>query len=146
MTLKSSLFIGAWSLVDWRIEYSNGRITRPFGDGAKGQILYSADGQMSATVSADARKVMSHGNVRDASPEDKAAAFDSYFHYAGKWYIDGDFVVHTVTLALNPAFVGTQQRRLAQFQDKRLVLSAHEDMGKSLTRHHILEWKKGHKA
>ena len=142
MSLTPAQFIGAWSLASWRIEYSDGRVTHPFGEDAIGQILYSADGQMSATVSAARRKSLGTGNIRRASPAEKAAAYESYFHYAGTWRIDGEYVIHTVEIGLNPDFVSSEQRRLAQFQARRLRLSAHEDIGKSAARHHILDWEK----
>lgn len=143
MSLTPAQFIGAWSLASWRIEYSDGRVTYPFGKDAQGQILYSADSQMSATVSAVSRKSLGSGNIRHASTNDKAEAYESYFHYAGSWRIESEYVVHTVTLGLNPDFVGSKQRRLAEFQGKELRLSAHEDIGEGITRHHILEWEKG---
>lgn len=142
MTLSPEQFIGAWSLRDWRIEYSDGRVTHPFGKNAVGQILYSADGQMSATVSATDREALKSENIRKANTNELSAAFSSYFHYAGYWRIDDDQVIHTVSLALNPAFVGSEQRRKVHFKENCLQLSAHEDIGNGDTRYHILEWEK----
>ena len=47
MSLRAEQFIGAWSLIEWRIDYSDGRVTHPFGQNAVGQLIYSADGSMS---------------------------------------------------------------------------------------------------
>lgn len=136
-------FIGAWRLVDWRIEYAGGGVTRPFGDEAAGYIVYSADGIMTASIGKGARARFGLANARSASPEQKAAAFDSYFHYAGPWHIDGDTVVHRVTMALNPDMAGTDQVRLAQFDGAGgLTLSAHEAMKDGGSRHHILQWRR----
>lgn len=136
-------FIGAWSLVDWRIEYSDGRVTRPFGEGAQGYIVYSADGTMTASIARGQRERFNLANARTASPEQKAAAFDSYFHYAGPWRIEGTDVVHSVTMSLNPDFPGTEQRRQFVFDGKAgLTLSSNEAVGQGGFRHHILQWRR----
>ena len=142
MPHSSEIFIGAWQLVDWRIEYSDGGVTRPFGAGATGCIIYSADGTMTASITKAARPPFGIANARNASTEQKAAAFDSYFHYAGPWRIEGDEVVHVVTMSLNPDMTGTDQRRLAKFDAAGgLTLSAHEALSGGASRHHILQWK-----
>ena len=81
-------------------------------------------------------------NLRCAgSKAQKSAAFDSYFHYAGPWRIEGEEVVHEVAMSLNPDMTGTEQRRLAQFDGQGgLILSAYEDIGQGRSRHHILQW------
>ena len=135
-------FLGAWHLVDWRIEYPDGGVTRPFGEAPRGYILYADDGTMSASIARAARAPFGLANARNASAEAKAAAFDSYFHYAGPWRIEGEEVVHQVTMSLNPDMTGTEQRRLARFDGAGgLVLSAHEGSG-AKARHHILAWQR----
>lgn len=136
-------FIGAWSLVDWRIEYSDGGVTRPFGAAAHGYIVYSANGIMTASIARGDRAHFGHANSRNATLEQKGQGFDSYFHYAGPWHIEGDEVVHSVTMALNPDMAGTNQRRLATFDASGgLTLSAHEPLKAGASRHHILQWKR----
>lgn len=135
-------FVGSWTLIDWRIEYSDGGVTRPFGEGAQGYIVYSADGTMTASIAKSARPPFGLANARNASADQKAAAFDSYFHYAGPWRIEGEVVVHTVTMSINPDMVGTDQRRLAVFNGLgELTLSAHEALKDGTERHHILQWR-----
>ncbi|MEW4467527.1 lipocalin-like domain-containing protein [Parasphingorhabdus sp. JC815] len=136
-------FIGAWRLIDWRIEYSDGAVTRPFGEGAHGYIIYSSDGTMTASIAKAERPAFGLANARNASEAQKTAAFDSYFHYAGPWELDGDEVVHSVTMSLNPDMTGTQQRRVARFSgDDGLTLSAFEVTKDGGKRHHILQWQK----
>ena len=142
MPHKPEDFIGAWQLVDWRIEYSDQGVTRPFGEGAHGYIVYSADGTMTASIAKSARPPFGFANARNASADQKAAAFDSFFHYAGLWRIEGEEVVHAVTLSLNPDMTGTDQRRLAAFDGLgELTLSAHEALKDGTNRHHILQWE-----
>lgn len=143
MSLSPAMLVGAWALVDWRIEYGDGKVTRPFGEEATGQLLYSADGRMSATVSSGARPRLGQASARQASDQQKAAAFDGYFHYAGRWHIDGDTVVHTIELALNPDLPGTEQRRLVRLDGANgLELRADEPVGGGTLRRHILAWRR----
>ncbi|MFZ1744005.1 MAG: lipocalin-like domain-containing protein [Pontixanthobacter sp.] len=136
-------FVGAWSLTDWRIEYSDGAVTRPFGEGAHGYIAYAQSGIMTASIAKAERADFGIPNARNASPAQKSEAFDSYFHYAGPWHLEGDYVVHDVTMSLNPDMTGTKQRRLAVFDGKNgLMLSAHEKIKDGASRHHILQWQK----
>lgn len=135
-------FVGAWQLVDWRIEYDDGSVTRPFGENADGYIVYSADGIMSASIAGARRTQFDQSNVRHARDSEKAAAFDSYFHYAGRWHVDGGDIVHRVTMSLNPGFVGTKQVRHAAFDGAGgLVLSASEAIHGGRLRHHFLQWR-----
>lgn len=141
MPHKPEDFIGAWKLVDWRIEYDDGGVTRPFGERAQGYIVYSADGTMTASIAKGDRQKFGIANARNAASAQKSAAFDSYFHYAGPWRIEGEEVVHEVAMSLNPDMTGTEQRRLAQFDGQGgLILSAYEDIGQGRSRHHILQW------
>ena len=143
MTPGPERLVGAWSLAKWRIEYGDGRVTHPFGADARGRLLYQAGGRMCATVSAATRPGLGHANARHASVARKAAAFDTYFHYAGTWRLEGDVVVHAVEFALNPDMIGTEQRRSATFDGPdRLTLSADERQDKKRMRRHVLTWER----
>ncbi|MBK8376255.1 MAG: lipocalin-like domain-containing protein [Sphingorhabdus sp.] len=117
-------------------------MTRPFGEGAHGYIIYSADGTMTASIAKATRPPFGIANARNANAAQKIEAFDSYFHYAGPWRIEDDEVVHSVTMSLNPDMTGTEQRRLAVFDDADgLTLSAKEALKDGACRHHILQWE-----
>ena len=75
--------------------------------------------------------------------DQKADAFDSYFHYSGRWVIENHDLIHTVEFSLNPGFIGTKQRRHAQMSDDRnLLLSAQEKSDVDAIRHHYLAWRR----
>ena len=136
-------FVGAWSLIDWRIEYSDGGVTRPFGEAAHGYIVYAANRIMVANIAKGEREPFGLPNARNADAGQKGAAFDSYFAYAGPWRIEGEEVVHAVTMSLFPDMTGTEQRRLAVFDGNGgLTLSAHEPLKDGVSRHHKLQWQK----
>lgn len=139
--------LGTWQLVRWGIHYGDGRPeSLPFGADATGLILYSSDGSMNACIARAARGRLSSDSVRSAPEAERLAAFESYFQYAGPYAIRGEpghqQVVHTVTHALNPNFVGTEQVRDMSFADDgTLTLSASDTLpGTTIARHHRLVW------
>jgi hypothetical protein len=130
---------GAWAYHRWRITYEDGRVTEPFGADASGLLLYTADGFMSACIMAGDRQPFASANPRAATLRERAAAYDSYFSYAGRWRLVRGVVEHIVSVAANPAMVGTSQFRHARLSGRRLVLSAEETTARGL-RSHELEW------
>lgn len=109
--LTRTQLVGAWELVRWEIVHDGGaRRTLPFGADARGLLLYTADGCISASIMAGER----------------ARAFDGYFSYAGRYRVIAGEVRHEVTVALNPSRVGTLQARHARIVGRRLELTADE--------------------
>lgn len=151
MALSDNPLLGTWQLVRWDIQYGDGRAaTLPFGDAATGLISYTGDGWMSACIARGNRGKLSSDSVRSAPESERLAAFESYFQYAGPYAIrttaeGGQQVVHSVTHALNPNFVGTQQvRNMAFSPEGELTLSASDTVpGTDVARHHRLVWRRG---
>jgi hypothetical protein len=133
--------IGRWDYLRWEILYPDGSITYPFGDAASGTLLHTADGGMSANVMAGARPLLSTANPRAASGPERARAFDGYFGYAGRWYLEEGQVAHEVTVALNPALVGSVQWRRPTLRGRTLTLSVEEPVADGL-RVHRLVWRR----
>lgn len=142
--------LGTWHLVRWDITYGDGRApTLPFGAQATGMIVYTIDGNMSACIARSGRRPLSSDSVRSAPEAERLAAFESYFQYAGPYAVRGEpghqQVIHTVTHALNPNFVGTEQVRNMEFAEdgQQLTLSASDTVpGTAITRHHRLVWNR----
>ncbi|MBL0086615.1 MAG: lipocalin-like domain-containing protein [Ideonella sp.] len=139
--------LGTWQLQRWQITYADGRPpTLPFGAQATGLIVYSHDGWMNACIATAARPRLSSDSVRSAPVPERLAAFESFFQYAGRYHLQqgpaGLEVVHAVTHALNPNFVGTQQVRAVQFDAQGVLsLSASDTVpGSAVARHHVLAW------
>jgi hypothetical protein len=146
---------GTWRLVSWLVyddapfaDPASPGAHAPFGDDATGVLVYTADGTMSALITRSGRAPFA-GSPRGSDERSRAQAFDSAFAYAGRYHLEGDdqgssgLVVHDVTHALNPNFVGTRQARhavLSRGDDDgglTLTLSAAEG-----TRHHRLVWSR----
>jgi hypothetical protein len=139
--LRPESIVGAWHLVRWEVVYGGEKRTLPFGPDATGLLTYTADGAMSACIMAAGRSAFSAPNPRDAPAEERARAYDGYFSYAGTWRISGRRVLHDVTIALNPAMVGSTQVRDARRAGRRLELSALETV-RGVTRFHRLLWER----
>jgi len=138
--LTAQSLVGAWTLLEWQVESAeSGRIAWPFGRDAEGLIVYSANGWMSATLSERTRTALSAASMRQADEATRARVATEYLAYSGRWSLEGETVVHRVTLSLNPVLIGTEQRRRAELAGSELTLSASEtDAGK--TRIHRLRW------
>ena len=146
--INESTLQGAWRLVSWQIDYSDGRPSSyPYGNDADGLLLYTHDGMMSANIAHAQRSRLSTESTRHAPDPEKCQAFDSYFSYAGHYYVEGEFVVHQVSHSLNPNFPGSEQRRHIRFVDGDLELSAQDQLpGSEVNRTHRLRWRRPPKS
>ncbi len=135
--------VGAWSLVSWRIHGAEDvLLSEPFGPDPRGLLQYTADHWMSAAIGFAHRPLLPAGtSPRRMPPEVLAEAWRSYFHYAGRWRIEGDTVIHSVELSLNPNMVGTEQVRYMQFEGSTLTLTGIENVGEH-PRRHVLLWQR----
>jgi hypothetical protein len=117
--------VGTWRLVSAEIT-SGGEVRYPFGEDAAGYIVYNGDGHMSVTIARAGRENFASEDLRGGSAAEKAAAFDSYLTYCGRYEIHGDRVVHYVEACLFPNWVGSEQERFYEFRGGRLILSTPE--------------------
>ena len=134
---------GTWQLESWTIGYSDrDDFTYPYGEDPKGLLMYTDDGWMSASICRKERALLPDNvSFRKLPDEIKAAAFSSYFHYAGRYRVGEGDVIHYVTQSLNPNFPGTEQLRHAELDGQTLVLSGKDQVG-DVARFHSLVWHK----
>ena len=140
VTSLAQHLLGSWELVSWTVHDPAG-VRAPFGDDPTGTLIYSEDGRMAAVVAARERPPLSRPSGRHAPSEEVRAAFVSFFCYTGRWHVEGDDVVHTVGVALNPAMAGTVQRRRIVLDGAVLELVADEPLEPGVRRHR-LRWQR----
>ncbi|QIB66044.1 lipocalin-like domain-containing protein [Kineobactrum salinum] len=139
--IEQQQLVGTWQLESWSIGYE-GRdaISNPFGEDPRGLLVYSDDGWMSASICRRERALLpADESPRKLADAVVAAAYNSYFHYAGRYRVVEGHVVHYVTQSLNPNFPGTEQLRHAELDGQTLVLSGKDEVG-GVTRYHTLVW------
>ena len=122
--LAAGDLIGSWLLRQWVLTLEDGSQEAPFGAEPQGLVVYTTDGRMITTIGSRERP---RAGTDLASGDDAArlAAIRTFIAYSGTFAIDGDDVVHTVEMSLDPAWIGTQQRRHGELSDdgRRLILS-----------------------
>ena len=104
MSDSSRDLIGGWRLESWSLVHDDGRADdQPLGPDAKGFILYTPDGHVSATI--------------------MRAGGSDCFAYAGRYEIGDDTVFHSIEVSTNPALIGVRSTRHIKLDGNRLTLS-----------------------
>jgi hypothetical protein len=138
--MERSDLLGRWNIDTWMHRYDDGRISYPMGQALEGFIYYAAD-TVFVTIAKQFRPAMGH-HARDATPEQRAAAFDSYFSYTGTWMVDGDVVLHALELSLWPDWAHGKQLRRGHIEDGVLQLSGRVAHGTRDAYNAVLRWKR----
>jgi hypothetical protein len=138
MITKQDL-VGSWLLQNWEAKnLETGEIKRPYGESARGLLMYNTDGWMSASLCSGERKLFpDYDSLINVAPELKVAAFDDYFNYAGTYHLDGDEVIHDVEFSSSPNFPGSKQIRTMKLEGDILILGV-ENSGSA----QLLKWKR----
>jgi hypothetical protein len=92
--------VGAWRLERWSLEYEDERPAEfPLGPDARGMLLYTPGGQVSATL------------MNTGQPSASLA-------YAGRYDVRGGAVYHSIEISTDPTLVGmTTTRHIAREGD-----------------------------
>ena len=121
-TVRREDLIGRWRLVAWSTRADDGTLSHPFGENPEGSLVYTAEGWMSAMLAPAVRPSLSTADPLGGDESERAAAFSTFIAYAGTYDVDGDDVVHQVTVSMFPNWVGTAQRRTATLIGDVLIL------------------------
>ena len=116
--------VGTWRLVSSEGRSSAGDVSRPYGDGPVGLLLYGADGYMSATLMRPDRPPFASGDRLRGTPEEVRLASEGFLAYCGTYDLDASkgLIVHHVTAADFPNIVGTDFVRRYVMENGNLVL------------------------
>lgn len=116
--------VGTWQLVHWYNQTEDGTKIYPLGNDATGYISYSNDGFVFVHLMAAKRALYAVNDPFGGTPEEDAAAVKSHISYAGTYEYRGHDVVHRVTHASCPNWIGSEQVRRVRFDAENLELSA----------------------
>ena len=137
MSVSAVDVIGAWRLQKWALIYDDGRPDEyPLGADAEGMIMYTAGGEMSATLMRKKRSP-----AAPATNAEKAREYDDAFAYAGRYEVRDGAVFHSIELATNPAIIGVTTSREITLNGDRLSLVG-GDFSAGTGRRHVIEWRR----
>lgn len=127
-----SLLLGAWKLVSWLEVGPDGTSTYPFGQDAIGELAYDASGRVTAQLARTHQDRFASDDRQDATAEEMAAAWSSYYGYFGTFHVDegAGAVVHEIEGSWWPNQVGSEQVRNYHFDGNRLMLTADTPWGR----------------
>jgi len=108
---KAKDLVGLWRLLSVEIQIMPGKIEYPFGQKPRGTIIYLVDGKMAVHITGS------------------DVATDRLRAYAGGWSIEGDRVVHTVEVSLEPDLRGVRLERKGELDGDRLIYRTIEAQG-----------------
>ena len=129
--------LGAWRLESWSLVYEDGRAPEhPLGTDAKGFIMYTADGHVSATLARARRQPFTSGDAAE-----KAQAYDDSFAYAGRYEFRDGTVFHSIEVATSPALAGVTSTRHIHLDGDRLTLTG-PDFSPGAPRSHRIVWRR----
>lgn len=141
--------VGAWALESYQSSDVDGsNVRHPLGTDARGIIMYTADGYMSAQIMRADRAPVARGDLQLADNDELAAAARGYLAYAGPYSVlDDGVIAHHVDVSLLPNWIGGTQYRAAQVGDDRLQLGPAEPvLIKGKLRNGRLIWRRAKPA
>lgn len=137
MAAKSSLrdrLVGAWELITYAVysESSPDMVMHPLGEEAKGIIMYTTDGYMSAQLQRPGQKAFDAVWPSDGSESELAESAKKYIGYTGSFYLDesgeSPLLYHRFNLSSFPNWLGQTQKRVMKMQGDDLILSLDKPM------------------
>jgi hypothetical protein len=114
---SAASLVGTWRLVE---ASSDGRPA--FGEKPAGMLMYTGDGHVAVLISHSGRRGLSDDDRVEAPAEERAAAFASFFSYAGRFSVEGGVVRHRVEVSSVENWVGAELVRDLRLDGRRLVL------------------------
>lgn len=135
--------VGTWKLVSTEETMKDGS-TRPFpafGPHATGFLMYQREGYMCAVLTNPDR--LKWIDPAHGTPEEKLAAAEGRFAYAGRYEIDvkQEQIIHLPEVASVPGYVGSRQIRPYRLEGDRLIFSDVERNDPAVARWKIV-WEK----
>jgi hypothetical protein len=126
--------IGTWNLVSWTALKNDEPAGFPMGENTFGQIIYSAEGRMAASL----MRQDYHNNTPQTLPTSETCLC-----YGGNFHLEGDQVVHDVLYATLPHWIGKPLKRTMVWDNGDLLLNtAPETSGSGNSYVHELRWRK----
>ncbi|MGW0024634.1 lipocalin-like domain-containing protein [Rhodococcus sp. O3] len=136
--------VGAWELVEYSTTSDDGKVDHPLGADARGLIVYSADGFMSAQIMRPGRTPYRSRNVHSGETSERGEAAGGYLAYSGPYHVDEDnaAVWHEMAVSLYPNWIGDNQKRDVRFDGDLMTLSSDPLVFRTVTLFPALVWRR----
>lgn len=124
-SLKEQLS-GAWTLVSWTRVVGETEEPGLMGRDAIGQIMFAGDGHMCFNAMRRNRPPFASPEFQPGTPEEKAAAYDGYVGYCGRYEVNEQerSVIFRLELSSYPNLTGTAQKRFVEIAGNRLKIKS----------------------
>jgi hypothetical protein len=119
MSIKESAgLIGTWQLVSYEARDSTGQLQYPLGKLVTGQLIYDADGNMSAHMMRNDRPTFASNDPVQGTDAEVRAAFEGHISYLGTYSVNGanQTVTHHIQGCSYPNWIGNDQVRHYKFE------------------------------
>ena len=141
-------FTGTWRLLACEGQWSDGRVSYPYGHEPGGMLVYDGRGSFSGQIMARERPEFVTGNLLKGSADEVRAAFEGYVAYYGNYTVDAaeGLMIHQVEGSFFPNWIGERQIRRFEFtggpDGERLQLSTLPIKGARAYLTVVLLWEK----
>lgn len=117
-------FIGAWRLVSFEEETSDGEMVHPYGENPIGSLIYDSSGRMSVQIMRRDREQLSSSEWNIVPAEEVKKATEGCTAFFGSFEVDAanKIVIHRVEGHVLPGSVGKTLRREFEFAGDLLIL------------------------
>src|SRR5215510_5880870 len=118
--------VGTWTLVSWGTLSGGVEVPVPMSEGATGIITYSQDGYVCVSIMGANRPRFASPDFMGGSVDEKAAAFETFVGYCGRYEVNEEerFVTHTLQTSWYPNWTGSGQKRFIEMTENRIRLTA----------------------
>jgi hypothetical protein len=123
--VQAAPLVGTWRLVSAVYRRADGSEAETgWGKSPLGVLRYDAGGNMAVQISRSDRARWQTEDRQRGTPDELAAAFNSYLGYFGRYSVDeaARTVTHTLLGCTFPNWVGTRQQRFFQVDATTLTL------------------------
>lgn len=107
--VTTDFLIGHWQLTRWELHKNHALHALPHGEDARGQLIYTAAGQMSV--------LLQHADWASARA-DSAPDWGGFLAFGGNWALEtagaDQVLCHDISMASLPGWVGDRQKRRVQ--------------------------------
>ena len=137
--------VGAWELISYIVhsEQTPSTTLYPLGKDAKGIIMYTHDGYMSAQLQRPGQVAFSAAHPVDGTEDELAESARNYVGYTGPFHLDDDgpetIVLHHFLISSFPNWLGDTQRRKVKIEGDQLIISLEASVDIKVRHYDILE-------